>query len=157
MIEPEEITELQKEIRNIILEETRCFLRRDYESWAGCWIHDEKSTILECRPAFAEEITGWTRISEYMKNLLESGTTELGDEVRKTDFSYRIGKDLAFVSFRENGNASTRLLKKTDNGWKICHVGVVYTSIYQRNGNYIQDWETRNNKLEKTGLIENAQ
>ncbi|MBN1293119.1 MAG: hypothetical protein JXB48_14865 [Candidatus Latescibacteria bacterium] len=148
---------VQNELKNVILNETKYFLQRDFEKWASCWVQDENSTILECRPAFAEEVRGWKLISEYMQGILNEGTTELNEHVEKEEFSYQIGTDLAFVSFKENGNSSSRLLRKTNDGWKICHVRVVYTAIYEREGNYVYDWETRKNKLESTGIIKNAQ
>lgn len=147
----------RERIRVLILDETRFFLQRDFQRWAECWLHDESASILECRPAFAEEITGWKTISEYMRGLLSEGTTELGEHVEKTDFVFHIGGDLAFVSFKENGNSSTRLLRRTAAGWKICHVGVVYTSIYRRLGTYVHDWATRSEKLEQTGIVHDAQ
>lgn len=148
------MTNEQQKIQDLIEHETKCFMERNFEKWADCWVHGEDVSILECRPAFAEEIKGWKTISTYMKGLLETGTTELDDSVKKSHYVFQIGQDMAFVRFEENGNASTRVLKKEDDRWKIAHVGVVYTSQYKAAGAYIHDWETRNEKLEKTGLLQ---
>ena len=89
-----------------------------------------------------------------MKGILSEGTTELDESVKKTNFVFQIGTDMAFVRFEENGNASIRVLQKEDGEWKISHVGGVYTSQWKENGAYIHDWETRNTKLEQTGLLQ---
>ena len=148
------MTTEQQKVQALIEHETQCFMARDFAKWSNCWVQKDYVSILECRPAFAEEIKGWQTISTYMKGLLGTGTTELDDSVKKSHYVFQIGQDMAFVRFEENGNASTRVLEKEDGQWKISHVGVVYTSQYKAAGAYIHDWETRNEKLEKTGLLE---
>lgn len=144
----------EQKIIDIIEYETQCFMERNFEKWADCWLHDENVSILEARPDFAEEIRGWKTISTYMNGILSEGTTELHDSVKKTNFVFQIGTDMAFVRFEENGNASIRVLQKVSGDWKISHVGVVYIAQWKEKGAYIHDWETRNTKLEQTGLLD---
>lgn len=148
------ILTVQQEIKDCIEYETKCFIERNFEKWADCWAQKDYASILEARPAFAEEIRGWDKISRYMKGLLSAGTTELESDVEKTKYVFQIGSDMAFVTFEENGNSSSRVLEKTDGSWKISHVGVVYTSQYKGSGMYIDSWDDRYLKLEQTGIFQ---
>lgn len=144
----------EKMIRACIEYETQCFMARDFDQWSACWAHRDYVSILEARPDFAEEVSGWDTVSEYMRGLLATGTTELAGEVRKTNYIFQIGTDMAFVRFEENGNASTRVLVKEGGVWKIVHVGVVYTDQYRQKGRYVHDWSTRDRLLEQSGLLQ---
>ena len=140
---PEELA-----VKQVIEDETRFFVERDFDKWANLWVHAPYIYIGIATPSMNEELRGWNDYSTFMKGVLSQGSMNSDEHyAAKTDYQFIIGRDLAFVTFYENGNASTRVLEKHQGQWKLIHTGVIYTEDYKKNKMHVSTWDSREKLL----------
>ena len=138
------LTVQQLAVKRVIEAETAAFMRRDYEAWDSYWVQDDSIYIGVATPTLNEEIRDWKTYSAFTKGILAQGTITLNPAtIQKTDWAFQMADTLAYVTFKENGNASTRILKKIDGKWKLIHTGVIYTEEYKKRNAHISTWEAR--------------
>lgn len=125
MRKPDDASDIMK----VIALETDRFLSRDFDGWANCWVHDERTREVCISPSFgATVLEGWDALSTYMKDVIESGATCDVVEFQRQDEEISMSGDIAHVVFNgiskhANGRVEetfeTRVLEKKDDGWRI--------------------------------------
>ena len=118
-------------IKKAIEDETHYFNQRDYDQWASLWVHSPNTYVSIAGPNENLEQKGWEEISQQVKEFMANNPNPVPDYQKKTDYKYLVDGSMAFVTFDEDGNYSTRVLQKTDNGWKTLEVSVVQTRAYE--------------------------
>lgn len=118
-------------IQKVIEDETKFFYARDYENWSNLWIHEPYAHFSYAGPNGAMESKGWEEMNNNVKNDMEKNSDPINWSPKKTDYSFKISDKMAFVTFLEDGNSSTRVLEKVKGDWKLVSVGVVVTTAYK--------------------------
>jgi hypothetical protein len=114
-------------IRKVIEDETKYLVMEDFEKWSGCWIHSSQAYFSITKSFDHFELHGWEAISTHIKEQMAApGKSEWLP--KKTDYQFRIVGNMAFVTFKEDGFASTRVLEKQKGKWKLLQMSVVQIS-----------------------------
>ena len=103
-------------IRKTIEDETRYYGEKNFEKFSDLWVHSPQTYYSIAQSFNHVEYHGWDAISDYLRDQMEQfGDPEWKPE--KTDYQFKIEGNMAFVSFKENGNPSTRVLEKQGDKW----------------------------------------
>jgi hypothetical protein len=143
-------------IREVIEDETDAWIVRDYDKWAKTWLHEPYVYRETIWPEGFNYTEGWEDLSTQMKNTFKEDPNPLTSKWVKTDFKYNIIGEVAFVSFLENGEMSTRVLEKRDGNWKIMRLSLIYSRDYESLANLRKleilagDWLADNSTIKVT-------
>lgn len=136
-------------IKKTIEAETQYWLQRDYEHWADTWTHESSVYRSYATPKYHAEQAGWKAISQWCKNSFANSPEPLTWTLKKTDYKFIVSGTMAFVTFLENGNASTRVLRKERNKWKLVGMTVVdsqaFSALAQENKfkKFVGEWKAK--------------
>jgi DNA-binding CsgD family transcriptional regulator len=124
-------------IVEVIRAETQAFLDEDFEAWAACWVHDERTEeVYLTRDTGLTTIIGWRDIAANMQRVFDK---DLGCQmVRFRQENHRINVQgrMALVLYdgweesRDGlswGSLETRVLERQADRWRI-----VFSSFVQR-------------------------
>lgn len=123
-------------IDKLIDNETRFAAAADTVNWSRCWNTTDEATFTLAGADGTEQYKGWKDI----KTLL-TGAQPFDLKLKRDNYLYTIGSDVAFVSFDQQDNwggvegrktKETRALRKIDNEWKIIHANVIGVSSYEK-------------------------
>jgi hypothetical protein len=126
-----QMTAEQKAIKQVIEDETKHWYAQDYDAWAASWVHSPAVYWSVTGPDTYMKQMGWDALKAFAKATWESEPASDGGTPAKTDFAFDVQGNMAFVTFKEDGNMSTRVLKKQDGKWKLLNVGVVLSKSYE--------------------------
>lgn len=127
----QDYSKTEKAIIAVIEDETHQINQNNYEGWAGHWIQNDNSYLSVAGPDNHLEMLGWEKISTWAKKIIKETPVRDNDQ-KKSGYQFTMGGDMAYVTFMEDGNQSTRILMKEDNTWKIIRVDVVVSSAYKQ-------------------------
>lgn len=122
-------------ITKLIDDETHFAAAADSVNIAQCWSSNEEAMFTITTADGAQEFRGWKAIKTMMK---DAKPFEL--KIKRENYQYTIGNDLAFVSFDQQDNwggtearktKESRTLKKIDGEWKIVNLNVIDVSSYE--------------------------
>ncbi len=124
-------------IRETITREKEAFCRRDYEAWAACFVHDDRTEDIACTQTRGILIhRGWDAAAAAMKTLMEDNPEPETLPFRDFDFNITVRGDVAWATyysefrvredarFRSPDVYETRILEKVGGRWLI-----VYTNF----------------------------
>lgn len=124
-------------IRKVIEEAGNGAYTNDYNKWAGHWsnqdihfhyVNDQNDYLFE----------DWPSLSAQMQENMKAGPSKELPFVERTNFQYRIDKNLAWVHFdQKDDNRRTkeqRVLAKENGQWKIINMTAVDVSSFEKNG-----------------------
>lgn len=126
-----QMTTEEKVIKQVIEDETQLFYQRDYDAWASKWAHSPSVYVSITGPETHISALGWEELSAQVKEEFSKNPDPIDRKPEKTDYNFMVKENMAFVTFKEDGDMSTRVLKKHDGVWKVLNVGVVQTGAYQ--------------------------
>ncbi|MGJ8529966.1 nuclear transport factor 2 family protein [Maritalea sp.] len=122
-------------LMDVIACETDMFLRQDFDGWAACWVQDDRVREVCISSSFgATVLEGWDKLSDYMRNVMESGAVCNISQTERFNINITISGDIAHVVFDENSKNScgqtertfeTRVLERSDGKWRILYASFV--------------------------------
>ncbi len=118
------LTNDEKAVQKTIEDETLSFSQNDFDKLSELWVHSPQAYYSISESFKHTEFLGWEAIASYLKEQMENFANPEWKPV-KSDYQFRIVGNMAFVTFKENGNPSTRILEKQNNSWKILELSVV--------------------------------
>ena len=117
-------------IKKAIEDETYYADQKNYNKFSDLWMHEPYVYWSVTNPNSHFELEGWEALSKYFKKQFEKFPEPMQRKANKTDYKFRIIEKMAFVTFREDGNASTRVMEKQNGKWKLIRMGVVGSTAY---------------------------
>jgi len=118
-------------IKKVIENETRYWQERDFAKYADTWMHESYIYRSYTAPKLNSELRGWNAISEWARSAFKNNPQPVIGEYDKTDYTFVVSRTMAFVTFVENGNASTRVLKKQQDTWRLVGLSVIGSQAYK--------------------------
>jgi len=132
----------EQEIIEVIKEETRCFLNRDFEEWATHWFHEPYCRHYLLANSFYNVKDGWNAMVRHYEKHFQGDPMDNFD-IQKDDFEITILGDIALAHYSEkyistdsNGKVSegfgknNAVLKKERGIWKFLTMNIAYLSTY---------------------------
>jgi hypothetical protein len=126
-------------IMQVIADESAAFWNKDYEAWAGCWVHAPYVRIIGWWTHGGVTVNeGWDKLSSIMRQLMEKNPSPnpTAGLVRRENINLRITAEMAWVTFDQYGadtgdarmdmpglSRETRILEKHAGAWKIVYAG----------------------------------
>lgn len=126
----------KKLITQLIDDETKYAAAVDSVNWSNSWINNKDARFLFVSDGGAYQYNGWDSIKAL---LMDSKPFDL--KIKRDNYNFTIGKDVAFVSFDQQDNwggvdghrtMETRTLRKIDGQWKIVDANVIEVSAFDR-------------------------
>lgn len=145
------LTPAEAEIAAVIEEETAAWLRGDFEGWAACWVQDERAQHTIARPSVGARIMyGFEEVVSFFRPEFEdlAAHPPPTQEVRRENWRFSIGTDMAWATFDQIRPASDRdntapgrhnqmrILERVEGAWKIAAL----FQIPNRLGYYKNPW-----------------
>jgi hypothetical protein len=122
-------------LMDVIACETDMFLRQDFAGWSTCWVQDDRVREVCISSSFgATVLEGWDKLSEYMRNVMVSGSVCKISETERTNINITVSGNIAHVVFDEHSKNSngqiestfeTRVLERSDGKWRILYASFV--------------------------------
>lgn len=119
------------DIMAVICRETQAFIDDDFATWADCWLHSEKATMIAVTPTTGIEATyGWQAISAEMQTVMNNGYGCDMVKYENSDWHINVTEDSAWVTYNQfavnrSGESwrsfETRFLERQRDGWKIAY------------------------------------
>jgi DNA-binding CsgD family transcriptional regulator len=132
-------------IMDVIACETEMFVQQNFAGWAECWIQDDRTREVCISSSLgATVLEGWTTLSSYMQNVMENGASCKISDVQRFNVSITESGDLAHVVFDETSKHAsgriektfeTRILERSDGGWRILYASFVLHGHQQTDSN----------------------
>jgi hypothetical protein len=123
-------------IAKLIDDETRFAAAADLTNWQKCWGSTDESAFTIVTIDGIQQINGWNAIHDLMKD-----AKPFDLKLKRDNYQYTVGSDVAFVSFDQEDNwggaeerktKETRTLRKIDGEWKIVNVYVMGVSSFEK-------------------------
>jgi len=123
-------------IIKLLADESNYAAQADSAKWASCWLPTDKGGMLFTN---AQGVQGNFDYRSMAESISKMEPFDL--EMSRTNFSFVIGRDVAFVSFDQSDNwggnegqkkKESRTLKKVDGQWKIVSSNVIDVSSFQK-------------------------
>lgn len=129
-------TDQEAAVINVIHNETGAFVRSDYDAWSICWLHSPRTIDVYSSQDIGLIIHhGWDKISQNMKETFSSGHGCAEKIYEKKNIQITIDGNTAWVIFDEISRVSvahkeelsfeTRILERTNAGWKIVFASLI--------------------------------
>lgn len=132
-------------LMDVIACETDMFLRQDFNGWAACWVHDDRVREVCVSSSFgATVLEGWDKLSDYMRNVMASGTICDISETERFNVNATVSGEIAHVVFDETSKNSsgqiertfeTRVLERSGGQWRILYASFVLRGHQQIDSN----------------------
>lgn len=121
----EKLSRIEKDIVQVIENESRFFWARDYKNWKKTWVHTEYVSWTVSSRDGIRQYASWKSWKNEVKSLFETNPEALpyDGEVKKYDYEIRIYGDGAWVSFEQDNKGvitrELRIMEKHRGVWKI--------------------------------------
>jgi tetratricopeptide (TPR) repeat protein len=131
-------------ISNVIENESKAYLDKDYDAWAGYWLHEPYVSHTTAGANFYSFTKGWEDISAGVKKDMHSENRQLVS-IEKGNTDIHINGSFAQVFVDEKlkvnlvgevvdmKNKTSVILQKVDGDWKIVSITSVGASSYENN------------------------
>lgn len=121
-------------ITKLIDDETRYAAAADSANVKRCWISTAEAAFTFTDAQGTQQFKGWKDIGSMMN------TQPFGLKLKRDNYQYTIGDDVAFVSFDQHDNwggeeretKETRTLRKINSEWKIVNLNVIDISSFEK-------------------------
>lgn len=130
-----------EDLMDILKKETEAFANADFEAWKSYWCHTENAYFSYSDQNGAVYYNGWDAVEKAAKELFE-GRKKIDLNLRRENVKIERQEQMAFITFDQYDNfdgaevhkAESRVMKKTNDGWKILSTEVVDVSSFSRVG-----------------------
>jgi hypothetical protein len=122
-------------INKLIDDETRYAASADSVNWQKCWSNTNEDIFTMTGANGTGRGTGWNEVRKGMNK------TPFKLQLKRSNYQYTIGKDVAFVNFDQEANwgggamnktRESRTLRKINGEWKIVQINVIDLSSYEK-------------------------
>ncbi|PVD50665.1 hypothetical protein DC498_18920 [Terrimonas sp.] len=122
-------------IIKLLEDESHFAAKGDSVQWAKCWIHSNDASFIYTTAEGVQSIKGFKPLAQAISKI---EPFEL--KLKRDNYNYAIGNDIAFVSFDQQDNwdgvdrktKETRTLQKVNGEWKTLHASVVDVSSFDQ-------------------------
>jgi hypothetical protein len=155
-INAQNLSKEEKAIKKVIENETHYWQQRDFEKYADTWVHEPYIYRSYTAPRQNSELRGWNAISQWAKSAFENSSGPVIGEYNKIDYCFVVSGTMAFVTFMENGNSSTRVLEKRGSEWKLVGLSVIRSQAYKaleqeaRLKKFVGNWKASPSSIKET-------
>ena len=131
-------TEDTAAIRSVIWEETAAFADKDFDRWAACYVHNERTHEVYMTDRGVIVHRGWDEVAGAMRRLMTDNPEPITEGFSQQDHRISLDNNLAWVTFhsecrvldsriiRAPDNFETRILEREKGQWKIIYAGVAF-------------------------------
>ncbi|HRP55666.1 hypothetical protein [Agriterribacter sp.] len=120
-------------IAKLLYNESHFAAKGDSAQWAGCWLNSEETSFMYTNAEGVNTVKGFAPLAQFIATV---EPFEL--KLKRDNYNYTIGNDVAFVSFDQQDNwggtdrnkKETRTLRKVNGEWKITHASIVELSSF---------------------------
>jgi tetratricopeptide (TPR) repeat protein len=89
-------------IKKVIIAETNCWARKDYDGWQKTWYHGPEVISVYISKYSHQEKVGWDQIAEAMKTQMTENSEPFEAEITRDNFIIRADGGLAWVTYDES-------------------------------------------------------
>lgn len=136
MVQLAQQTDEETAVMDVIYSETDAFIRSDYNAWSNCWLHSARTIDVYSSQDIGLIIHhGWEKISQNMQEAFALGHGCKEKTYKKKNVQLTIDGNTAWAIFDEISRVSavqkeeqsfeTRILERTDEGWKIVFASLI--------------------------------
>lgn len=118
-------------IKKAIEDSTKYWCQRDFERYADTWLHVPYVYKSVAAPNYHSVLHGWEALAKATQEIFKRSPGVITSEYKNTDYRFRINGNMAYVTYLENGDTSTRLLERHGNQWKLVGLTLVQSRAYQ--------------------------
>ncbi|MDX1407026.1 MAG: hypothetical protein R3330_02805, partial [Saprospiraceae bacterium] len=126
----QKMSSAEKAIKEVIENETKFYNARNFDAWANTWVHAPGIYWSVTGPETSMSAQGWDALAQQARDYFKQNPEPNTYTPNKTDYQFMVEGNMAFVTFMENGNMSTRVLTKDKGDWRLMRMGVVLTGAY---------------------------
>ncbi len=138
------VTPDDEAIAAVIHAETLAFQNEDFDAWARCWVHDERTRdVCISNTAGLSVLSGWSEIAEHMQRVfredLSCKIVDFGQENLKISLSGNTAW-VVFDSWSKSGTGEsntcfeTRIMEKHNAEWRIAYSSFMLLQTDGANG-----------------------
>jgi len=124
------LTDDEAAIIKVIETESKHFWGRNFKKWKKTWVQEDHVRWTVATKDGVRQFIGWEDWSNEVESLFESSPEpEPYDDVKKSNYKFRIYGDGALVLFdqmAETPSRELRIMEKQDGKWKIAVVEAIY-------------------------------
>lgn len=122
-------------ITKLLHDESHFAAKGDSVQWAKCWLNSEDASFMYTSSEGVQNFKGFKALAQAI------GEIEPFDlKLKRDNYQFTIGGDIAFVSFDQQDNwggveqkkKETRTLRKINGKWKTLHSSVVVVSSFEQ-------------------------
>lgn len=135
MTQPTDKEGVHAAVMDVIARETAMFVAQDFDGWAACWVQDERTREVCISSSFGATILeGWDKLSDYMRNVIESGAVCDICDIERSNVDITVSGDIAHVVYEERSEHTsgrientfeTRVLERSDGWWRILYASFI--------------------------------
>jgi len=134
----------KKAISTTFDKEVKAFLDKDYDTWAGYWVHEPYVSQTIVRAGSLNYTKSWDSLSAAVKESIKSGDSD-NLKIEKGNYDIHVTGDMALVFAKEKvttnymgkerifDQVSTNVLKKVDGNWKFISMDIINSSSFENN------------------------
>lgn len=132
----------------------KAMVTKDLEAWSSYWIHGPESSVMYASPTMYRQHRGWEEVFAGAQ-MMVNNNNGLPVDFSQQDIQVEQSGNMAWVTFTQKDEAEgseiwrdhTRVLKRTPDGWKLMHAGIV-----ERSGYEAQEKQRQTARAEKMAL-----
>ena len=133
-----------KAISETINNEVKAYLNKDYDTWAGYWVHEPYVSQTFVRAGSLNITSSWDSLAASVKESYKDGMTN-NLHIEKGNYDIHVSGDMALVYAKEKvsldfmgknrkyDQVSTNVLKKVDGKWKFVSMDIINKSSFESN------------------------
>lgn len=125
---------VNEKIKEVVTEETRAYMEKDYEKWASYWDHTDDVLRLDVTKTGFAQTRGWDKSGGNLETFFTENPAPITSTFENSNYLIFHDTNLAWVAFdqkwttmagEESVAKATITLVKKHNSWKI----ISYTAI----------------------------
>ena len=124
-------------VLEVIERETKAYSAKDFDGWAACWVHSDRTVEAATGNLGTFIRRGWDDLSSAMQKIMHDDPEPLPLPFRHVDFHVSIDNDTAWVTFLSTCQVTgderfdmpdsfeIRVLERHNGEWLIAYIGVM--------------------------------
>jgi tetratricopeptide (TPR) repeat protein len=134
------LLEEEEAIKQVIMNETKSWEKRDYKGMADAWLHEKHVLLVYSSPYSYGEHIGWDSVDANIKENIGEYTEPFKYNFEWSDWDIRIFDNGAFVTYIQtmkmsDGNSyisrEVRFLEKKKGLWKFTYLNALQKTVYE--------------------------
>ena len=131
---------VEETIKQVIINETKSWAKRDYEGMKGAWIHNEHTLLTAVGSYFYSEALGWDSVVTHIKASIKNFPEPIEDDITWSDWNIQVYDNCAWATFIQTRKGvdkipfvsrELRFLEKKNGMWRFTYLNTMLKSDYQ--------------------------